>query len=424
MPNWSNWSGGVQAQPSAILSPDSDDALQAAVAEATGPVRVVGTGHSFTPICATDGTLLQLDDITGVTSIDGNLATIRAGTKISAMGKPLWDAGLSLINQGDIDSQAIAGAIGTGTHGTGRRLGSLSSALRGARLVLADGSMETIGADDPRLPGIAVSMGLMGVMADVTLECRPRYGLIEKQWAMDVEEGLNSFPGLADYYRHIEIFWFPFADKLIVKVLEETEAPEQLNPEAESGTDAGDVMMEAACTTVRFFPETAAAIQTALMDKMPMEPEEERRGPAFQIFPSPRETRFNEMEYAVPADDGPAVARQVAEAIRASDIPVMFPLELRYTAADDCWLSPFYGRPGMTIAVHQYGPQNFKPLFDLTEPILKEADGRPHPGKRHTLTANDFADRYPLFGDFCQLREQMDPKGKFLTPYFGELLGV
>ena len=140
---WTNWSGLVRATPTALIAPDSEAELANAVRQASGPVRVAGSGHSFTPICETTGTLISLDRMQGLVSVDAARpqATVRAGTKIHALGRPLFDAGFGLKNQGDIDRQAIAGAVSTGTHGTGPTLGSLSSEVAGFRLVTAKGEV-------------------------------------------------------------------------------------------------------------------------------------------------------------------------------------------------------------------------------------------------------------------------------------------
>src|SRR6266536_1676947 len=125
---WRNWSGSVACAPERIAYPADEAALAAAVAEGPGPVRVAGTGHSFTPLCETDGTLISLDDLSGIVETDttAGTATIWAGSKLHAIGEPLLAAGLALENMGDIDRQALGGAVGTGTHGTGPTLGNFS----------------------------------------------------------------------------------------------------------------------------------------------------------------------------------------------------------------------------------------------------------------------------------------------------------
>ena len=131
---WRNWAGNLQAGPTTIVHPSSEAEIISLVLRAARekePIRVVGSGHSFTPLCVTNGTLIMLDGLQGVIAIDQATQTARifAGTKISQLGEPLLQAGLALPNQGDIDYQALAGAVSTGTHGTGVQYGSFLTIL-------------------------------------------------------------------------------------------------------------------------------------------------------------------------------------------------------------------------------------------------------------------------------------------------------
>jgi FAD/FMN-containing dehydrogenase len=142
MPEWRNWSGSVVAEPTRLASPRTLAELQEIV-RTSSEVRVTGAGHSFTPLCATTGTLLSLTDLEGEIEIcpDGASAWVPAGWPIHRLTQALWTRGFSLANQGDIDRQAIAGALATGTHGTGATLGSLSTQALGFSLVMADGEV-------------------------------------------------------------------------------------------------------------------------------------------------------------------------------------------------------------------------------------------------------------------------------------------
>lgn len=392
------------------------------VAEAKAPVRMTGSGHSFTPIAVSDATLLKPDQLSGLIAADAEtgLARVRAGTQLRELGPALWAHGLSLPNQGDIDHQTVAGAISTGTHGTGRTLSCLSVPVTHLRFVTADGSIVDVDADSDKhlFDAARVSLGTLGVLSEVTLACRKAYRLAEEQSARPVDEVLESVERLASEHRHMEFFWFPHDDRVILKTLDEEHDGHADWPETGALPPIGedtveDHMFNAASTTVRFFPQVAPSLHTALMDGFGTE---RRRGKAFQIFPTPRNCRFNEMEYALPAEAGPAAIRAVAKAIRDAQFPVMFPLEYRRVAGDGLWLSPFYNRDSATIAVHQYGPVDPTALFALTEPILKDHGGLPHWGKMHTMSAAEFSARLPRFDDFCQLRAAIDPKGRFLTP--------
>jgi FAD/FMN-containing dehydrogenase len=114
--------------------------------------------------------------------------------------------------------------------------------------------------------------------------------------------------------------------------------------------------------------------------------------------------------------------REVLAAIEANHHDVFFPLELRSIAKDDAWLSPFYDRDSGSIAVHAYYKDDYKRLFAEIEPILRRHGGRPHWGKLHSLKARDLKALYPRWRDAMNVRESLDPHGRFLNSYLRELL--
>ena len=214
--HWRNWVGNQSFVARHMAAPASEDELAALVHEAARRnlgVRVAGSGHSFTPVVATSGLLLSLKNLQGIVSVDSarKRVVVRAGTKIGDIGRALKEIGLSLANQGDIDTQAIAGALSTGTHGTGISLGCLSSQAVGMRLVQADGSMLSIEGDTDAetMAAAQVSIGMLGVMATVTLQTMDSYNLRERLWRDDFEACMDQHDELAARCRHFSFFWCP-----------------------------------------------------------------------------------------------------------------------------------------------------------------------------------------------------------------------
>jgi len=428
---WTNWAGYVKAAPQKIVKPTTEAELVAAVREGPAPLRVAGSGHSFTALVETNGTLLSLDGISGVVRADANAqtATVRAGSKIHALGRPLFDAGLGLKNQGDIDRQAIAGAVGTGTHGTGPTLGSISSEVAGFRLVTASGEVLDCSANSNADVWSAgrVSFGSLGVMSEITLGLRKAYKLRERNWLMPASACWPELAKLRDAHRHFEFFWFPYADDVVAKSLDETDdaAPEpgtseKMRERGERVTNDQRIF-KAGCEIAKVVPSLSPRLQR-LFTKAGMGASSRVRW-SHEAFPSPRNVRFNEMEYAVPAANGADCIREIAEVIRTKKIATCFPLEFRFVKADDVWLSPFYKRDAVTISVHQYATQEFATLFNTAEAIFKRYGGRPHWGKMHSLRAADFETLYPKWGDFRNLRLKLDPKGRFLNSHLRQVFG-
>ncbi|MGD1934935.1 MAG: D-arabinono-1,4-lactone oxidase [Candidatus Phaeomarinobacter sp.] len=433
---WTNWSGALTCAPSSYIEAGSEDEIRAAIQEAAaqgrGPVRAPGTGHSFTPIVITDGTMINIDAHAGLVDVDSAAARARlkAGTKISDLGAPLLEAGLALANQGDINRQSIAGAISTGTHGTGLTLGSVSAQAAGLRIATADGGTINCSADENPEVFTAgrVSLGTLGIITEFVLQCLPAYSLRETGGRMAVTDVFAQMETLVSDNRHFEFFWFPFADDVLVKFLNTTDEPAR--PPRDSGGGMEQFAMVAACEISRFAPFMRGPLQRFLTNNAGARymgadefSQKSKVRHAYQAFPSDRDVRFNEMEFSVPLEQGPECAQELAEYMRKRGGNFIFPIEYRTIKGDDIWLSPFQGRDSVSISIHQYAKQDYRRLFDGAEAIFRNYGGRPHWGKLHTLTARELAPLYPHWDDFQAVRKRLDPKGLFLTPYLARLFG-
>jgi FAD-linked oxidoreductase len=421
---WSNWSGGVTCRPRAVVVPKDEVELAAALRKAQGPIRFPGTGHSFTPICASNGTLIDLAVFTGLEEVDRDkqTATLAAATPLWQAGALLHSAGYGLKNMGDIDRQTLGGVVGTGTHGTGPTLKSFSGEVAGFRVMLASGEILDCGpaqSADVYEAG-RLSLGMFGPMTEIAMNVRPAYKLMEKNFLLPPDELFAQLDSLVNSNRHFEFFWFPYADVCICKSLNETDepAPEPRGAEVlyargeKGGAEASTfAAINEVLAYAPFLLKPAHRLFSQLM------PGPGRARWSHEIFPSPRTVRFNEMEYAVPYDKGPDCIREIVAAIRKQKINTGFPIEFRSVAADDVWLSPFYQRSSATIAVHQYHRVDTTALFSACEAIFRRYEGRPHWGKRHTRSAAEVESLYPQYGAFRALRRKLDPQGKFLNPH-------
>jgi len=425
---WSNWSGSVSAAPRLMAWPETDEEIATFVRSGPAPVRVAGSGHSFTPLCASDGSLLSLDRHEGVVRTDAQagLARVKAGTKLFALGKPLAEAGLALMNMGDIDRQALAGALQTGTHGTGEGLGALADEVRAMRLVLADGSVTECdpSANAELYQAARVGLGMFGVLSEVTLNCAPAYALRERTAAAPAAEVLRDFDRIASESRHAEFFWFPHTELMILKRLDRHLGPlpekKPLSPAVKWMGQAERALMRAFSRLAGHVPQATPYLQRMLMALVsPVE----RTGLSYRIFPSARDVRFNEMEVAVPRAQGLACLQEIASYARQQTPDVFFPIEYRTVKADQIWLSPFYGRDSATIAIHHYAPFDPVPFFKGAWEIFRRYDGRPHWGKMHFLTRAELDRLYPMADEARAARHQADPDGRFLNPHLAPLFG-
>jgi FAD-linked oxidoreductase len=436
---WRNWAGTATATPARWAQPRNEAEISAAVKEASAaglPVRALGSGHSFTPAAATSGLALDLSLWTGVTAADTEtgLVTVRSGTTLRALSAALAQIGLALANLGDIDAQTISGALSTGTHGTGARLGGLATQVEALDLVLADGSLVTCSASAwPELFAAArVGLGALGVVTTVTLRCLPSFTLIADERPLPVEQVIEEFDSLAAANDHFEFYWFPYGRNALVKrnnrIPAEGSGPEQAPV---PGRMPGwrrfwefEVMENAAFGTVcrlgraapRLIPALNRLSSAALSARTYTDA-------SYRVFVTPRRVRFVESEYAVPRESLPGVLAELRRAVPRLADPVMFPVEVRVAAPDDIWLSTAYGRDSAYIAIHQYTGLPYQAYFDLFESVVAEVAGRPHWGKMHSLDAGRLAPLYPHFDDFRRVRAQVDPEGRFGNRYLGRVFG-
>lgn len=421
MAHWRNWSGSVAAQPREIARPRTEAALRKLVAEADA-VRGVGAGHSFMPLCATDGLLVDLSDLEGelVVATDRLTVDAPAGWSLARLTEALWAEGLSLSNQGDVNPQTLAGAISTGTHGTGKTLGSLSTFARAFRFVTSEGSIvECDAARDPSLYQAArLSLGLLGVMTRVTLDVLPAFYLEERISRVPFAEAMERFDDWAAERRHLEFFVFPYADAVILKSLHAAPAEGELRP----GADIDEAAFRLACEAGARAPASIPGLQRRMLEAS--SGSTRRVGPAWRVFPSERTVPFEEMEYEIPRANGLPALKAAIERVRAKALPVTFPFEFRWVAEDDIWMSPFHAGPCASISMHQFASMPFAPVFAEVEPILREAGGRPHWAKRHTLTERDVHALYPKAPDFLEARRRIDPGAKFANPLLRQLFGI
>jgi FAD-linked oxidoreductase len=420
MAAWSNWSGSVSASPTAIARPRDEGELARLVSEAS-KVRVVGAGHSFMPLCETDGVLLSLADMEGDVTFnaDRSRAWAPAGMSLAKLTEKLWAEGTSLANQGDVNPQALAGALATGTHGTGATLGSLSTIARSYRLMLHDGSIISCSpAERPDLfEAQRLSLGLMGVATQIEIDVLPAYHLEERLEVYPLDEIAERWDELATANRHVEFFVFPYADLAMLKILH----PKPSEGDMREQVDMDDKAFRRICDICTVAPFLTPFLQRRLL---PKELRRRRVGPAYKIFPSERTVKFEEMEYELPRANGWPALREVIAWIRKRGLPVAFPFEFRLVASDDIWMSPFCGREGASISMHQYARMPWRKILADAEQIFRAHDGRPHWAKRHTLTTRDVHALYPQAGRFCSVRDEVDPPAKFANSHLTELFDV
>jgi L-gulonolactone oxidase len=431
MGGWHNWAGNQRAAARRVVRP----AGAAHIAELVGAaraagdtVRAVGAGHSFTGAAATDGIRLELPTDGGPVSIDGaaRQVTVPAGTPLHRLNALLAAAGLAMPNLGDIDRQTVAGAISTGTHGTGGRLGGLATFVSGLELVTGTGETVRCSADsDPDLFDAArVSVGALGVLTEVTLSCVGAFALRADERPLPLAEVLSTLDELVAANDHFEFYWFPYTERALVKRNNRvTDGSARPLPRWRGFLDdelLSNSVFGAVCRLARRAPRLVPTINGVSARALGART---YTAPSHEVFCTPRRVRFVEMEYAVPRAALPAAFAGLRRAVERCGTPVVFPVEVRVAAADGVWLSTSYGRDSAYVAVHQYAGMPYEPYFREVEAVMRDLDGRPHWGKLHTRDAASLDAAYPRFGDFLAVRDRLDPDRVFANDYTRQVFG-
>ena len=430
MSEWRNWARNQVCAPAAVAHPRDVDELAAVVkaAAASGStVKVVGAGHSFTDIACTTGTQVVLDRYEEVVSADvaSQLVTVQAGITIRRLNATLDSLGLALPNLGDIDAQTISGAFSTGTHGTGARLGALSTFIEAMEIVTGDGSVISCSpADEPELFAAArVGLGALGVISTVTLRCVPAFTLHAVNERKRLDDVLADLDRHVEGNDHFEFNWFPHTEWVQAKQNNRVDDPPAPRSRAKEWYDEvflENVALSAAWRLGRRFPSTIPSISrqvTRLIGRV------DSTEQSYRVFTTPRVVRFYEIEYGIPRAEVVDCLRALRSFIDASGLRIQVPVEVRFVAGDDIPLSMAFGRDSAFIACHVFEGRGYEQYFRGVERIMSAAGGRPHWGKLHFQTSETLAPRYPEWDRFQASRARVDPNRTFANPYLERVLG-
>ena len=427
---WQNWSGLAAADPVQVTTPaDASEVAEVVTsARARGlTVKMIGSGHSFTDIAAADGVMLRPEGLVGIRSVDRQAMTVTvlSGTPLHELNARLFGLGLALHNLGDIDEQTIAGAIATGTHGTGGRWASLSAQVAALELVLGDGSVVQASPEHNAdlFSAARVGLGALGIVTAVTLNVEPAFTLEAFEEPMSWDQAVGGFDELVATNEHLDMYWFPHTDRMLTKRNNRTlDAPRPLS------RFRGYVDDELLSNTVfGWLNRLGNAVPRAIpiINQVSSRALSARRfsDASHRVFTSPRRVAFREMEYAVPRQVGMEALREVRKLVDSSNWRISFPVEVRVAPADDVWLSTAHGRDSVYLAFHVNAQTDHASYFLTVEWLLREYDGRPHWGKLHTRTAADLEPAYERWTDFQRLRDQVDPERLFTNQYLERVLG-
>lgn len=395
---WTNWSELASSTPAFTVTPRTDDEVVDTVRFAIDnklPIRPIGTGHSWTALCATEGVQIDLTGLKGIRVVDRDRkrVAVKAGTSIFELGEALWDEGFSLKNQGDIDVQTVAGAASTGTHGSGIELGILSASIRKVRLVNGRGELIEITEDQPdQLRAAQVSLGMLGIIVELELEVVDSYYLEEEVTYPTWDELLAGWDSDVADNRHSSWFWFPDDDSPPLYQLPV--------PEGESVVDRAHLRR------INVADGPARQIDS-----------ERRVDRNYLIYHGEFTGPYYEFEIFVPAEHAREAVTRIRHIVQTARPDEKFPVQPRWVQADDAYLSPAYKADSVGISVSGNASTDYNDYFREVYAALKEFGPRMHWGKIHFLVREDLESMYPEFDKFQVVRRAFDPEGIFLNSY-------
>jgi L-gulonolactone oxidase len=413
-----NWARNVRSKPHTYFLPDNTDDLQAIVKRAlteNRKVRVVGAGHSWSAAAATDDFMVSLDKLNRLVHVDKETlqVTVQAGIRLKHLHRLLYPQGLAMQNIGSISEQSIAGAISTGTHGTGLEYGVLASQVLSLKLVNGVGDIVELKTTDADFKAAAVSLGCMGIITEVTLQCIDLYHVEEKAEPVLFEDMVANLLTWAKANEHPKVWWFPHTRHAMMYSY--TKVSDDIRDTfAKQYIDDGIVsklffrgFLSMGHISHGFRPAVNTVISKIFLKKI------SRVNVNYKVLNVPMPPRHREAEYAFPLDKAPEVLTRLHSLINTQKLKMNFVLEVRFTRADDFLLSACNGQDSCYIGFYYAGAKNWERYLKLFEELAMEYGARPHLGKEFSVDSAYLHTVMPGIKQFDAVRKTYDPQSIF-----------
>jgi FAD/FMN-containing dehydrogenase len=424
-----NFAGTVRTSPTRWLTPQSEAELGECVAQAAesgGRIRVVGAGHSWSEIAAPEDVAVSLDRMSGVLAYDGGSVRVKAGTRLRDLNRDLAEHGRALPILGSISQQSVAGAIGTGTHGSSLVHGNLSSLVLGARAIAADGSTVAVGAGDERLDAFRVHLGALGAITEVTLRTVPAFGLAETSEQVPVERAAARVEEIGRSAEYVKVWWMPHTSNALVIRYERTTEPMTRRPSPATERFVENWLMH------RGLLLPLLAVQRRRPGIVPFcnnvlgwtLAKPRRVGPSWLMLATPDPFVHYETEAAVPLAAGGEALERTVKLIDRVGVSVNFIVELRYVRGDGGWMSPAHGGDVVQLGAYTGIGGHRRAYFGEFWREMRPLGARPHWGKELDHGAPEIASLYPMADRFIALRDEIDPGRVYANRFLDRVLGA
>lgn len=428
---FSNWAQTFHCRPLAVFEPENEYQCELILELARRErkvVRAAGVGHSPSDLACTKEFMLRTERLNQVLEVNAEKRYVVAqgGIKLRDLHTQLAMHGFAMINVGSISDQTLAGIITTATHGTGIRYGVISTHVVSVTLLLADGSRVTCSRHERAdlFTATICGLGSTGLILNIGLEVEPLFRLEDVQSSQPFEEVVGSLDTVVHSAEHVRLWWFPAADTVRVSLCNRTQEPKKPVVSWLWHSLMGYHVVQFLLFLGLFLPN--ANIWTMRFACWLVSSKTVGIDDSYRIFNVDCRYLQYTTEWAIPYSNSQACLRELRmwlsqELEDPRGLRPHFPIEIRFSAPDDIWLSPSSGQQTCWIGIVQYKPYGFlvpyRRLFSGFETILSRHQGRPHWAKAHHLGRNSFKQLYPRFDDFVRVLEEVDPRGLFRNEY-------
>jgi L-gulonolactone oxidase len=420
---WSNWAGNVRSAPTEWHAPASEADVIALVQRGAGrTLRVVGAGHSWSPIAAPEQVGITLDKLDGIVGIDHarSLVTARAGTRLHAFNAALASRGLALPILGSIAQQSLAGAIATGTHGSSLVHGNLATLVERMRLVDGRGNVHELTGD--RLDAARVHLGALGIVTDLTFRVVPAFRLAETVETVRLAEVGAQLPAIASSAEYVKVWWMPHTSRALVYRYVRTD--DELSKGTARQRWIDEKVMHGfvfpAVLRMGRVPGLTRWISPGISKGL-IKPR--RVGTSTLMLSTPMPTRHRETEAATPMAQAGEAFDRLVRAIERERLTVNFIVEARFVRGDQGWMSPAYGGDTCQLGAYCFGPQT-DAYFAAFWREMRALGARPHWGKELDHGVDEISALWPKAAAFRALRDELDPARTFASAFHTRILGA
>lgn len=419
-----NWAGNVSNIVKCYVQPETEAEL-IEIIKSSDSIKVVGTAHSWSPIHQSQHTILNLDLYNKILLTDKiqHIIKVQAGIKIWQLNEYLDKQGLALKNLGSIDQQSIAGAISTGTHGTGIAFQVLASQIIEFSLIKADGEKINIHKEKNKelFNATIINLGALGIISEITLQVCPSFNLHEYTTTLPFDEVIENLDKHLEENNHFKLWWLPPTDDIVVFRFNKTE-------KAINDTKIRQFLQDKILSVYiyRFFVWIAKLIPpfAKFLNKLltlNMKGPIDRIQKSYKVHIVPEPPLHRETEWTFELSKAKEILKAYKKFITENKYNLNFIQEIRFTKADDFWLSACYKRDSIWLGLYAYEHENWDKALQEYEDFAKKYDGRPHWGKEFSRDKNYIKQQYAKYDDFKEIKQAFDPSGKFSNAYLKDI---